>query len=483
MGHYGVQFGANGAPDVKRSLNNRRRPGVGRSGARATMQGLVLIGLGVGSLAAPIALRSATVTAPTLRAAIEMMTTLFALAAAWLLRAHFSSSRRLRDLLLLASILVLGTINFAAAALPAALNVHAGMYFAAARLGGLPFVGAIFAAAAFVPSDWLITSRRHPLTITTGLVVAGLACAGLIGLIAPPRGQEESLPAALGHPLLLVLVVAATVALAYAAAGFARRKRVENDRLGELVAAALMMMAGAAFANVLSGAVAPGRVGANAILRLLASGLLLGAALVAERRAHARISKATALVERQRLARDLHDGIAQDLAFIAAHGSRFAQELGDDHPVVVAARRALAVSRGAISELSDPLGATTHEALEAVAHDLRERFGIAIAVNTELARDLKPHERENVTRIAREAIVNAARHGAARSVIVSLRQSQNGIALRIVDDGCGIAGVDRVPAAEGFGLRSMRERAAALGGQLNLRQPRRGGTELEVVLP
>ena len=88
-----------------------------------------------------------------------------------------------------------------------------------------------------------------------------------------------------------------------------------------------------------------------------------------------------------------------------------------------------------------------------------------------------------MTRIAREAIANAARHGGARNVIVSLRQIDAGIALRVVDDGCGIASTDLDPAPEGFGLRSMRERAAALGGELNVRQPARGGTELEVVLP
>jgi signal transduction histidine kinase len=183
------------------------------------------------------------------------------------------------------------------------------------------------------------------------------------------------------------------------------------------------------------------------------------------------------------VARDLHDGIAQDLAFIAAHGPRFVDELGDDHPVVVAARRALEISRSTISELSDPRGATAHESLEAVARELSDRFGISIAVNAQLKRDLEPHEREQVTRIAREAITNAARHGDARNVIVSLRQAETGVALRVVDDGRGILGADLVLSPEGFGLRSMRERAAALGGQLNVRQPRLGGTELEVVLP
>jgi signal transduction histidine kinase len=145
-------------------------------------------------------------------------------------------------------------------------------------------------------------------------------------------------------------------------------------------------------------------------------------------------------------------------------------------------RRALAVSRNTISELSDPAGATAHESLEAVAQELRDRFDVAIAVDTHLDADLPPHSREHVTRIAREAIANAARHGEARNVIVSLRTEASGVALRVVDDGRGI-GADGEAVLEGFGLRSMRERAAALGGHLSVRPARRGGTELEVVLP
>jgi signal transduction histidine kinase len=215
---------------------------------------------------------------------------------------------------------------------------------------------------------------------------------------------------------------------------------------------------------------------------VVAFALLLAAAATMERRVRARLSQSAALAERRRVARDLHDGLAQDLAFIAAHGPLIAQDMGDDHPVVIAVRRALAVSRNTISELSDPAGATAHESLEAVAQELRDRFDVAIAVDTHLDADLPPHSREHVTRIAREAIANAARHGEARNVIVSLRTEASGVALRVVDDGRGI-GADGEAVLEGFGLRSMRERAAALGGQLSVRPARRGGTELEVVLP
>jgi signal transduction histidine kinase len=480
MGRSNAESVARGSAAVaNRSLDNRR---VSRGGVAGSPSSLSVLGLGVVVLAAPVLLRSASVNAPTLRAALEMMMTLFALAGAWLLRAEFAASRRARDLQLLAGALVLGLVNLAVAALPAAFDLRQGVYFAAAQLWGRLFVAAVFAAAAFMPADWLVARRHHPLAIVAGLSAAGLAVAGLGGLAGSAYGHSGTLVLS-GHPMLVALVVAATALLLYATVGFFQRGRAERDRVARVAGAALILLASASFANLLRGSLAPGRIGAGEVLRTLAFGLILAAAVIRERQVHARSSKATALAERRRVARDLHDGIAQDLAFIAAHGPRFVEELGDDHPVVVAARRALAISRSTISELSDPRGATAHESLEALAHELGDRFGISVAVNAQLAGDLNPHERENVTRITREAITNAARHGGARNVIVSLCQSETGLALRIVDDGCGIAGPDLLPAPEGFGLRSMRERAAALGGQLNVRQPRMGGTELEVVLP
>ena len=482
MGQCGSDSAASGDVGAHdRSLNNRI--GASACAVFTGSGGLPVFLLAGAALVAPIILPRLTISAPALRAAIEMMMTLFALAGAWLLRAQFSSSRRLRDLMLVSGTLALGLIELGTAALPAALDLREGTYFAAARLCGLLAIAAMFALAAFASSDWLVARRRHPLAIAAGLSSASLALAGLGGLLGGTSAGTHSLAATVGHPRLLVLVVAATGMLLYAGTGFARRHIVESDRVAGLIATATVLLAGAGFSNVASGSVSPGRIGISEALRAVACSLILAAAVIAERRVHARMSKATALAERRRVARDLHDGIAQDLAFIAAHGPRFAEELGDQHPIVIAARRALAISRSTISELSNPDGATAHEALEAIAGELGERFGIAIAVNAQLDRDLEGPQREHVTRIAREAIANAARHGGAKHVIISLRQAEAGIALRVVDDGCGITSADHGPAPEGFGLRSMRERAAALGGQLHIRQPRQGGTELEVVLP
>lgn len=189
--------------------------------------------------------------------------------------------------------------------------------------------------------------------------------------------------------------------------------------------------------------------------------------------------------ERQRIARDLHDGLAQDLAFIAAHGDRLAVEKGAEYPLAIAARRALAVSRGAIAELSAAQAPTTRDALREVADELGTRFDMQIDVRAGslVGTAVTPSHREDIVRIAREAIVNAARHGRARKVVVSLVARDRDLVLSVRDDGVGIGSA--VPrSGGGFGLVSMRERAAALGGRLTARTPADGGgTEVELVVP
>jgi len=217
-------------------------------------------------------------------------------------------------------------------------------------------------------------------------------------------------------------------------------------------------------------------------VRMIGVGLIAVAALGWELHSRRLVARAATIAERQRVARDLHDGLAQDLAFIAAHSERIATDVGAEHPVVIAARRALQISRCAIAELSDPDAASAHEALEAIAAELRERFEIAITLDVELSHDLSPEVQEHVNRIVREAIANAARHGAAETVAVSLRDEEGHVRLRVQDDGCGIdAGRGRPK--EGFGLRSIRERAAGFGGYMKVSQAGTHGTVLDVVLP
>lgn len=186
--------------------------------------------------------------------------------------------------------------------------------------------------------------------------------------------------------------------------------------------------------------------------------------------------------ERTRLARDLHDGLAQDLAFIAVSAQRLEPDLGAEHPLVIAARRALDASRGLMADLAARSAPTTGAALALVADELGTRFGVRVEVSgtppTGRA-DLDPSEREEIVMIAREAIVNAITHGHAQRIDVTLDLEGQRPLLLVRDDG---GGVTSGASQGGFGVPTMRARAETLGGRLVMRRGAGGGTELEVLV-
>ncbi len=426
---------------------------------------------------------------PTLRACAETVLTLFAFAAALLVERQFAQSRRLRDLCLFAALMILGVTHLGLYVIPVALGLHSGGIFGAAALWQEVFLAGAFVAVAIVPSGTLIADGRRSAAIASVAAASSAGISALLGLalhgalVAPGTTPRGGIDAVGDYPLAIALVVLASTLFVRAAVTLARRERTDRDCVSSLLCAATMLLCAAQLQHLVLPSLGPGWLSMREPMRVLALALLLAAAVRQELRMRDAREDAAAAAERRRVARDLHDGLAQDLALIAAHSDRIASELGPDHPVVIAAKRALSLSRETISQLSDPARSSPREALEAVAHELGGRFGIAVAVDTELDGEISPHAREQLTRIAREAIANAARHGGARNVVINLKRSGGVVSLRVRDDGRGIAGPGRMMAPEGFGLRSMQERAASLGGYMTVRQPGRSGTELEVVLP
>jgi signal transduction histidine kinase len=438
------------------------------------------------ALLLPLLLRPRPDHLPTLHAALETTLASFPIAATVLLLRQFARHRRLTDLLLAGAASTMALLNLAVIAVPAILALNPGGQFASTGRWGSVFVGCALVAAAWAPPHRLVIDPRHPAWTTIGLSTALVTAAELVGralAVNPVAGPGQTSTSAFAGDLRIVLPLAAIGALLLAAAGFARPRSDRGGEFGDLLAAATILLAGASFSNLLANG-APVQVSQSSTLRAMAIALILGAAVRREIRERRAATRAVALAERRRVAQDLHDGLAQDLALIAAHTPRMARDLGHEHPVAVAARRALDISRGAISELSDPAGASTRESIDAVAEELRDRFEAKIFVDTQLDEELPPATRETLTRITREAIANAARHGDARRIVVSLTGNASGVALRVVDDGRGGLGGNGSTFTEGFGLRSMRERASALGGYLRLEPARHGGgTVLEVRLP
>ena len=318
--------------------------------------------------------------------------------------------------------------------------------------------------------------------------IATVAVAGLVELLAgahlvPSTLTASSSAGAAGYPVSLVVHVVSSGVLLVSAIAFAVRAG-PRDRNAGLLSGASFLLAASSLQYLAMPAVAADWLTPAVGMRIGAYGLLLAVAFRKDARLRQEMEWSAISAERQRIARDLHDGLAQDLAVIAAHGPHLVSELGPDHPLVIAAERSLAASRGAIVDLSASEAPTTGAALREVADELEARFGVQVNVQVKPdnrragKNDLERTEREEVVRIAREAIVNAVWHGGAHRIDVELDYRGPDL-LRVSDDGCGI-GESAMRSRYGFGLLTMRARAESIGGRLRARRRANGGTELEV---
>jgi signal transduction histidine kinase len=193
--------------------------------------------------------------------------------------------------------------------------------------------------------------------------------------------------------------------------------------------------------------------------------------------------EAAATGERRRIARELHDGLAQELAFIVGQTRSLVEQTGEAGPfanISAAAERALDESRTAIAALSRNADEPLDLALAQAAEDVAGRTGTQVHFDLEREVKVAPEVREDLARIVREAVSNATRHGSARVVKVALSNT-GAIRVRIEDDGVGFD--PAAPRRRGFGLTSMAERAEARGGTVSVDSSPGGGTVVQVVLP
>jgi signal transduction histidine kinase len=144
--------------------------------------------------------------------------------------------------------------------------------------------------------------------------------------------------------------------------------------------------------------------------------------------------------------------------------------------VATAAERALDESRRAISALSSETPETFEAAVAQAAEDVAHRVGVRVRLALESGVVMPAPEVEDVLRIVREAVTNAARHGEADEVRIALQRGDESV-LRITDNGRGFAPSDN---GHGFGLTTMRERAARIGGTVSVDSMPGRGTTVEL---
>jgi two-component system sensor histidine kinase UhpB len=206
-----------------------------------------------------------------------------------------------------------------------------------------------------------------------------------------------------------------------------------------------------------------------------------------------RTSNARALAaqeaERHRIAQELHDQVGQDLTVVLLGlkqvSERAPAELQEELALVRESVRAglddvRRVARELRPGVLDDLG--LQAALAALATDVSARGGPAVRRTFGPGLPELPPEVEVVVyRVAQEALTNVARHAGAERVDLSLLRVGPDLVLEVVDDGVGFAG----PASEraGTGLQGMADRAALVGGEVDVESVERRGTRVRLRVP
>jgi signal transduction histidine kinase len=212
-------------------------------------------------------------------------------------------------------------------------------------------------------------------------------------------------------------------------------------------------------------------------------------------RLYERNHELTVMAERNRLARELHDAVAQKLfslrltaqaaaALASRDPSRVPAELAQ---VERLAADALAELRSVIFELrpadleGDGLVATLRKHIEVLDRVYDARLTLD-AEGFADGDDTLPVDRElTLFRIAQEAVHNALRHARAGAISLCLRRAGTHLSLTVADDGAGFDLADA--GRDGLGLASMRDRAEAIGGALTIESAPGSGTVMTVEVP
>ena len=421
--------------------------------------------------------------------ALETAASLIALLAGFLVFGRLRRRGGLNDLLLACALAVFALLNLCLLMIPVLARSSSQDLVVWVLLIGRSLGALLFAFAAFAPRRRL---WRPGLTLAVsvagGSAVVFLTAAILnwfAGDLAHRLALELSWDSPKGpdlgiHPTLLALQLVTAVLYGAAAVGFLRHSRWSGDQfLGWLAIAGTL----AAFSHLnysLYSYPYSHLVHTGDIFRLFFyTALLIGSMKEIQSYWHA-LSEAAVLKERQRIAFDLHDGLAQELAYLARN-----LDSGDRDPeetlglLRTAVDRAQLESRRVVSTLAAPYSEPVEVALAEAAAEVAKRFQLRLQLDLVTGVKVSAAREDALVRIACEAVANAARHSGASRVNLKLERDGSRLRLRVSDQGRGF---DPALKGDGVGLASMHQRACAVGGELRISSTPGGGSEVEVAL-
>jgi signal transduction histidine kinase len=424
---------------------------------------------------------------PLVRIAIETAGSLVALFAAFLVFGRLRRRAYLNELLLAAAMAVLAISNLLFVTVPTVadwapddLTIWSAPL--ARALGAVLFI-----AAAFMPRREL---RRAGATIwlTAAAVVTVIGLTAILVHEFPaywaPRfaatftPQAVAQPALRAHPVLFASQLLVALLYGLAAIGFFNRaKRLGDDFFAWLAGAAILAVVSHINYSLFPASYSQSVLYTGDIFRFAFYAALLLGCLREIWSYWTVLSDVAVHEERRRMARDLHDGLAQELAYISRHldlvtGEANADTIGRLRPAVERAQLAL---RQAISALAPLRHQTVEIALAEAVSEIADRAKLDLQMDIVPGLQLPPARAEALVRIACEAVTNAARHSGVKSVTLRLERDGCFARLRVADRGRGF---DTAATHGGFGLIAMQERARSVGGELRIHSSPGRGSEV-----
>lgn len=395
--------------------------------------------------------------------------------------ARFSVEGRRSDLVLAGGFFVGAAATLAFAIAPTLGGGTLGRTEAWSDNGARLLSWALIAAA---PAPFLrgrVKLRGRLLGNVLVLLVIALACTWALA-----RGFSGGLPSLDGsaddkQPALLVGLLAATALLnLLAVVGFGVRFRDFDDDLDRWLALGATLMLFASLHSIFASPLSSDYVSQGDFLRVIGFGVLLVGVWRAIR--FSEFGRAVA-EERARVAREIHDGLAQYLFAVSTHASML--EAGADPAVALprlkeAAAAAQQEAKFAVLALSSASGnAPFDAALRRYVEFLTADGALEVELEIDRTTRLGPDEQIELFRIVQEGLANARKHAGARRVVVTIAQSYGERYVTIADDGVGFDGESK---GAGQGMKNMRERAASIGGAFSVSSTPGSGTALHVML-
>jgi signal transduction histidine kinase len=347
---------------------------------------------------------------------------------------------------------------------------------AAWQLVGARLLGAGLIAIAPYADGRMAARQRSLVSVGAGVALLLLVAAGAMNMTTGSPIDAETLEGSYVRLAALLLTTLWLVALV----GFALRYRRYGRDLDSWMCLAATLAVFADLHLVLTPVVSSDLLLQGDFLRVIAYGVLLVGVWRAI--SEAEFGRAVA-DERARVARDIHDGLAQYLFAISTQVNML--ETGAPLDEVLprlkrAATSAQQEARFAVLALSSAGGSARFDsALRRYIEVLTADGALDVELDVDPQVRLAPDEQIEVFRIVQEGLGNARRHAGASHVEVSITQRVSRRVVTISDNGVGF---DETAVVDGQGVANMRSRARAIDGALTLRSDPGRGTAIEVVL-